>query len=182
MKRYFIILVLLLTGISFFLLYKKELKEKQRIENNLNIVTNNLNEAIFLHNTELNKYFKQIDSLRSALKIRSKEVQTVFVTKYNYKDSTIILPYKDTIIIKDTLTYTLKEYNIARQCYSLKIKQTGDTIAEQLDYRDKLTGFLYWERPYKFLFIRWGRKQYRLKIASECSNKIFTPEKLIISQ
>ncbi|MCX6232621.1 MAG: hypothetical protein NTZ33_13880 [Bacteroidetes bacterium] len=180
MRNYIIIAVLSLLFIGSLYMLKKEYDEKIRFKDNYDTVVNDANNAEILHTNEIKAFHKEIDSLRDASGIREKTVNVAFQTKYNYKDSTLLIPVIDTIHIKDTIKI-VKNYHISKPCYDLSLQSINDTITENLQLHDKLTGFLYWERPHKFLFIRWGAKKYYLKILSEC-NGIIIPDKLIITE
>lgn len=158
---------------------KENKAEKQRFESNYNNVVNNNSAVEVLHSDEVATYYYLIDSLRKQLNIREKTVNTIWVTKYNYKDSTLL-----DIRIKDSINYILvylpKEININKPCYDLNLKFEKDTINTIIAYHDQLTGFLHWERPHKFLFIRWGTKEYFLKLYSGCKKDTIKVDKLIL--
>ena len=159
---------------------KENLNEKLRFQSNYNTNVNDLQQAVILHKGELAKYYYQLDSLSKIIpRLRTKTIQTVWQTKYNYKDSTLFdLRIKDSI---NFITVTLpKILSINKPCYDLQLKFEPDTINALLDYHDQLTGFLHWERLHKFWFIRWGVKQYYLKLYSGCQNDTLKVDKLII--
>jgi len=178
MRNYIIIfiLILIISGVSE--LYFSERSERKRFEANYDTVVNDKKDAEILHTTEVKKFYKKLDSLRATKGIREKTVKTVFETKINYIDEEVLIPIYDTIPYFDTIRI-VKNYSITKPCYELQLSSINDTILEKLTIHDKLIGFLFWERPYKFLFVRWGSKQYRMKIQSECMGEII-PEKLII--
>jgi hypothetical protein len=158
---------------------KREIAEKQRYKANYEAVVNDKKNAEILQANEISKYHKDLDSLRKILGIREKTVQTIFETKINYIDEQLLIPVYDTIPYFDTVRI-VKSYSISKPCYDLQLTSINDTISEKLSIHDKFTGFLYWERPHKFWFIRWGVKQYFMKIQSECMGEII-PDKLIIT-
>ncbi len=179
MKNYIIIGVLILIISGLGALYFNERSERKRFEANYDTVVNDKKNAEILQTNEIAKFHKDIDSLREASGIREKTVKTVFQTKYTFTNEEILVPVYDTIPYFDTVR-TVKNYMISKPCYDLQLTSINDTISEKLTIHDKLTGFLYWERPHKFWFIRWGAKQYFMKIRSECMGEII-PDKLIIT-
>ena len=185
MKRIITIIVLILlliSSISTAIYFRKQFK---RMASNFQIANSNLQKAFILHKNELSDNFKQIDSLRKELGIRSKTVQTVFQTKYNYRDSLLYL-ISDSLRIKDSINYiniTIpRHFTLNKNCYSFSFDKVKDSLQCSFEYHDVLTGLLHWERPHKFLFIHWGPKEYFLKLYSECQKDTMKVDKLILIQ
>ena len=187
MKKIIISIVAILITAAGFGLYFNERNERKRFEANYDTVVNEKKNAEILHTNEIEKFHKDIDSLMTASGIREKTVKTVFQTKINYIDEEVLVPVYDTIpVFASTASTSLsdrivKNYSISKPCYDLQLTSVNDTISEKLSLHDKFTGFLYWERPHKFWFVRWGAKQYFMKIKSECMGEII-PEKLIVTE
>lgn len=180
MRNIIIIVGLVLISIYLYTLYHFEKIERKRFMNNYDILVNDVNKAEVLHSYEIDKYYRSIDSLRNVIgSIRQKTVSTIFQTKYNYKDSILLYPILDTIRINDTIKI-LKTYTNKTKCFDLILIQENDTIKEFLEFKDELTGFLHWERPHRFWFIRWGAKEYFLKLYSACKNDTVKINKLIL--
>lgn len=163
-----IIIFLLIFGISY---YRNEVK---RIQNNYDVLALNKDNAERLYKNEIKTYYYSIDSLRKALNIRSKTVQTIFKTVVSFRDS---VNFKDsTVTILDTIPYLTTEKLIKQPCYDLYLYENH----ELLNYHDVFTGFLHLERPHKFWFIRWGDWQTYLKLYSQCQMDTIKVDKLIM--
>ena len=167
----FLFIFSILIGLIFYFQ-----KEYVRIKNNYDVLALNKDNAERLHKNEVKLYYYSIDSLRNALNIRSKTVQTIFKTVVIYRDS---VNYKDstiTINVLDTIPYLTTDKLIKRDCYDLYLYQDYET----LKYKDTFTGLLHWERAKKFWFIHYGSKQYYLKLYSDCQKDTLKVDKLIL--
>lgn len=163
-----IIIVFLVFGIYH---YRNEVK---RLQNNYDVLALNKDNAERLYKNEVKLYYYSIDSLRKALNIRPKTVKTIFKTVVSFRDS---VNFKDsTVTILDTIPYLTTDKLIKQPCYDLYLYENH----ELLNYHDTFTGFLHWERPHKFLFIRWGAKEYYLKLYSQCQMDTIKVDKLIM--
>lgn len=164
----FLTIVLLIFGIYH---YKKEVK---RLQNNYDVLALNKDNSERLYKNEVKLYYYTIDSLRKALNVRGKTVQTIFKTVVSFRDS---VNFKDsTITILDTIPYLTTDRVIKQPCYDLYLYENH----ELLNYHDTFTGFLHWERKYKWWFIRWGAKEYYLKLYSDCQKDTIKVDKLIM--
>lgn len=168
-----LIILSLIYGITYFR------SEMNRFENNYNVTVNSLNNAEILNANEVKTYHYSLDSLRKELDIRRKTVTNIFVTKYNYRDSVRLIPELVINQVNDT-NYIAKEYSFKSDCYDLNIYNSNDTLLHYINWHDKLTGFLYWERKHRLWFIRWGSKQYFIKLYSDCQKDTIKVEKLIL--
>lgn len=179
-KQIGIVTFILLLISSLYLNYYLN-KENKRNAANWATEAAGKDQAIFIKNGELKDNYAQLDSLRKVLGIRAKTVVTVFKTSYIYKDSTLLIPVIDNQTYYDTININ-RQYSIKGSCYDLDIIKNGDSIYSLLNYHDSMIGYLYKERPHKFLFIRWGAWIYQLKIQSECQNKLINVDKLIMQE
>ena len=169
-----LIIVLLIFGIYH---YKKEVN---RLQNNYDVLALNKDNAERLYLSDIKTYYYSTDSLRKALNIRGKTVQTIFKTVVKYYDSTNFV-FKDSLIyVNDTIPIYIKTKHISKPCYDLYLTNVNDTITSILNYHDVFTGFLYKERHHKFWFIRWGDWEYKMKLHSLCENKLIEINKLIV--
>lgn len=175
---YYSILIIVIFVLGYFL--QKQIAEKNRLQNNYNVLALNKDIAERLYKNEVKLYYYSIDSLRKALNVRSKTVQTIFKTVVKYSDSTNFV-FKDSLIyVNDTIPIYVKTKHISKPCYDLFLTNNNDTITSILNYHDTFTGFLHWDRPHKFLFFRWGAKEYYLKLYSDCQKDTIKVDKLII--
>ena len=169
-----LIIVLLIFGIYY---YKKEVN---RLQNNYDVLALNKDNAERLYLSDIKTYYYSIDSLRNELNIRKKTVQTIFKTVVKYYDSTNFV-FKDSFIyINDTIPIYIKTKHISKPCYDLYLSNVNDTITSILNYHDTFTGFLHWERKYKWWFIHYGSKEYYLKLYSQCQMDTIKVDKLIM--
>jgi len=185
LKYWKYVLILALSALSFISIKSciTNANEKQRFESNYNVSVNNLQQAEILHKGELEIYHKDIDSLGNALNIRDKTIETVWQTKYNYKDSAFLVPvYKDSLLLRYDTVRSRVAYSISKPCYDLTLNMYNDSIQENLSFHDQFTGFVHWERPHKFLFIHYGAKQYFMKLYSDCQKDTVKVDKLILIQ
>jgi hypothetical protein len=164
----FLTIVLLIFGIYH---YRNEVK---RLQNNYDVLALNKDNAERLYKNEVKLYYYSIDSLRKALNVRGKTVQTIFKTVVSFRDS---VNFKDsTITILDTIPYLTTDRVIKKPCYDLYLYENH----ELLNYHDVFTGFLHWERKYKLWFIHYGHKEYYLKLYSQCQMDTIKVDKLIM--
>lgn len=177
-NRKYIFILLFIMAIILLFKYKND---AARWENNFNKEVFNLNNAQILHNGEVAIYHHDLDSIRKLVDIRQKTVQVIYQTKLNYKDSFVIQTN-----LKDSINYVTvtipKVFSIEKPCFNVLITADSDSIQAEINMHDELTGFLHWERPNRFLFIRWGAKQYFMKLHSACKNDTIHVNKLIIQE
>jgi hypothetical protein len=174
MKKYiyYSVLILIIFGLCYFL--KKQIAERKRLQSNYDVLALNKDNAERLYKNEVKLYYYSIDSLRKALNVRGKTVQTIFKTVVSFLDS---VNFKDsTITTIDTIPYLTTDRVIKQPCYDLYLYENH----EILNYHDVFTGFLHWDRPHRFLFIRWGAKEYYLKLYSDCQKDTIKVDKLIM--
>ena len=138
-------------------------------QNNMQLMGENRTQTtLVLKERELTgKVLAERDSLAERLKIRPKQI-TKIITK--------------TVIQKDTVIQKVPVYISGQNFW--KIKDAGPCFKWQADaflkddslsvnralfsYSNKTTDVFFKERPRKFLFIRFGKWQYKQKIDSEC--------------
>ena len=149
------------------------LKYNRILKNNVNRLNNNI-EAILIDSSkqqlitkkELKNYYsKQLDSILLKLDIKNKNIKEVIVTKYNYKDTTVVNYKTEKVIIQGEENFTL-----TKGCFTVKgsLDSTGLNLKE-IENKDKLTYILYKSHKNKFLFIKWN-PEYKAKIYSQCKN------------
>lgn len=174
MKKYiyYSVLILIIFGLGYFL--QKQIAERKRLQNNYDVLALNKDNAERLYKNEVKLYYYTIDSLRKALNVRGKTVQTIFKTVVSFRDS---VNFKDSLItILDTIPYLTTDRVIKQPCYDLYLYENHDL----LNYHDVFTGFLHWERKYKWWFIHYGKKEYYLKLYSQCQMDTIKVDKLIM--
>ena len=133
---------------------------------------NRQNTTLVLRKDEVNgKLRGTIDSLSKVLQIKPKQIEKI-VTK--------------TVIQKDTVIKKVPVYTSGQNFW--KIKDSGPCFKWQADafilddslsvnrtlfsYSNKTTDAFYKERPWKFLFIKFGKWQYKQKTNSECGESV----------
>jgi hypothetical protein len=172
-----LILIVILLLIFGYGSYQNAIRIKSNYDN---LVLEN-DAAQIIHTGENYRNKKELDSLAKLLDIRLKTIKTIFQTKYNYKDSIFLVPFYQNEIVYDTVPVP-KQYIHRGDCYDLSLVADKDTIYSELTLHDDITGYLHWERPHKFWFIHWGRKEYFLKVHSECLKDTLKIDNLIIKE
>lgn len=125
---------------------------------------------------------KTIDSLYRELELRDKELLTVdrviYKTNYKYKE------IHDTIIIIEPYEYSTSfDWAYDKDCFHLEGRVLDSIIIlNSIENTDEITTMYYRKRPHKFLFVRWGRWQYKLKQTSYCGEDSMRVEKIIIEK
>jgi hypothetical protein len=142
--------------------YKNEIK---RLSKNYQAViqANEIQQEITLK--EYKKYYEDsLQVLTNKLKIKSKHIENVIVTKYNYKDTTITTyqtvyePGKD-----ETLIFLGN-----KGCFNVSGSvERGNVTISKVEVNDILTTFTYKDFEKKFLFIKW-KSFYTTKVYSDC--------------
>jgi len=149
---------------------KAQKEEIDRVQlNNMQLMGENRQKTtLVLKERELTgKVLAERDSLAKALRIKPKQIEKIIT---------------NTLIDHDTIPVPVPVY-ISRQNF-WKIKDSGSCFKWQADafllndslsvnrtlffYSNKTTDVYFKERPRKFLFIRFGKWQYKQKIDSEC--------------
>ena len=141
--------------------------------NNMQLMGENRQKTtLVLRSNEINsKLSLELDSISKVLKIRPKEILKVIT---------------NTLIQKDTVIKKVPVYISGQNFW--KIKDSGPCFKWQADafmlddslsidrtlfsYSNKTTDVYYKERPRKFLFIRFGKWQYKQKTDSECGESV----------
>jgi hypothetical protein len=112
------------------------------------------------------------DSLAVLYSIKPKFI-TKIVTIDNYTRDTVKIEVPVTIIGKDTWNITDSGNCFKWAGNALKIGDSLKVERTLFEYNNKTTQTFYKKRPYKFLFIKYGKWDYVQKIDSECGeNKI----------
>lgn len=160
----FIILILIFVIFNQKYKYKKEIS---RVKNNYEAIIKESSTQQEITKKEYKEYYVyKLDSLTSKLKIKSKNIQNVIVTKYNYKD-TIIKKYETIYnpIEENKLTFITK-----KECSVINGETDGTYVTiNKIEVKDNLTTFIYKEYRKKFLFIHW-KPYYNTKVYSKCKN------------
>jgi hypothetical protein len=177
------ILVLLLgaaavTANVYIKKYKAEKTDNLRLkENQSQILQEN---ADYKKVTLTDKEFKQtitrkVDSLLAANKIKPKRVTGVIERFYYYRDTSYKYITPDPVILPDgTKDYPFIDTS---HCFtiggSLKVLTNLQpaVIINQREYRNVSTDIAYIERPYRFLFIKYGPWKARLKSVNTCGSE-----------
>jgi hypothetical protein len=172
---------LILAGIILFLalfstikiLHNSNLKlksENARIEGNqFALLSDNQNKVnLFLKEKEVTGQLKkERDSLAKELKIKPKQITDIITIDNSTHDTLkvtipVYITTKNEWLLKDS-TRCLK--------YASKLILKGDSIKAErqyFEYNNKITEVFYKIRPHRFLFIRYGKWQFKEKISSTC--------------
>lgn len=159
------ILVILLIGSVWYA--NDQRKEKLRWKSNYETAELDHSREIVLTKEELKEYYgDSIKELKRQLGIKPNQIERIVKIKYTVRDTTVVkITTRDsTFIITDTTKFL-----IIKPCYKLSGYLYNRDMHTDLEWRDRGTLILYWKRPKKFLFIEYGKKQYRAKYYSECA-------------
>lgn len=169
------VLILAMAGKIYFAQLKIE-KQKAEIErvqgNNVNLMAENR------HNVNLNltlKEFKssmskKIDSILRVAEIASKQVKTVTITNTYYIDSSKTIIRPEQVISKTDTTYPFID---TKDCFIfggfMKVaNDRPELIINRREFKNEVTIIGFEKRPHKFLFFRWGKKEYFIESSSQC--------------
>lgn len=162
-------------GISLKILIQKNKAQKTEIarvqENNMQLMAENrqITNLALTQKEIIGKISREVDSLAKQLKIKPKQI-----TKIVYID----IYTRDTIKVPVYVTVTGKnQWNISdsSKCFKWtgKAYLTEDSLKIDrtlYEDRNKITQAFYKVRPFRFLFIRYGRWQYLQSLSSTCGN------------
>jgi hypothetical protein len=149
-----------------------------KLDRNQTALLSNHNEQVELTRREFQKFYRREDSIMQLIGIKPKQVQNVIVNNYHYKDSTIVIvPLK-----KDSVTSKSDTLKFLAPLGCMKVSGyviNKTLVFEKESYSDKFHTFLYGERPYFFLGIKWlgyGKWIINSKTYSECLNDVVETE------
>lgn len=134
----------------------------QLMQDNTQIMTLNVRER------ELsNSLRKQRDSIAKALQIKPKQIETIIYQTITQKDTVIVnVPVltleKNHWLIADTGKCYIWKGEAVLSLENLSVKKT------EFSYHNKTTEVYFKTRPHKFLFLKFGKWQYKKEISSEC--------------
>ncbi len=123
-------------------------------------------ERLLLDAGEIKQYFPAIEKSINQLDIKLKQLERYvsFNTKSNYH---LVVPLRDTtVIIRETLireqldTVKMQYAEYRDKWITFKQAIVADTTYTDIQTRDSIAIVHNWQRPHRFLFLRWGRKQY----------------------
>lgn len=112
-------------------------------------------------------YGATIDSLSREIGIKPKQIVQWMKGEIEYRDtgSVVVIPPRiDTVkVYPDSLTGRIDE-----PCFTLDILLYKNKFHHEFTYKDELMPVIFRERPKQFLFIKYGKWQYRAEIISKC--------------
>lgn len=173
MKRTIAIILLSLAIISMGKIIYNLNNEKIRWKNNYEAEHTARDQEKQLTKKELGIYYgKIIDKLQEKLDVKPKFIERIIQGEVMYRDtgSTRIInsganPIK---IYPDSLNFKIK-----RPCYDLSILVYKGIAFDNIIMHDSISAILYKKRPYKFLFIEYGRWEHKAAIFSSCSDTVY---------
>jgi len=174
-----VVIILILLAVFLNIEHKSHIRERDRAdrleENQRQLLASTSQQTTLI--LTLREFLSvdalKIDSLSKALKIRPKTI-TQYITIEKTIHDTVpkivkVYPLKDSWVLTDS-------DKCWRWSGEAKLQNELMTVNRlRFDYNDKITEFFYWERPRKFLFVRYGKKRYYQKTSSECgTEKVLT--------
>lgn len=184
----FLALFLFFAGSSvfFFWMWKKsEETSDQRFENLYQVMNESDAQIVLQTQEELAKIRPDLKALIDSLEI--KHVTQIHQTDYHYSTDSII-----TILIPlDTLPHdsiTKFSFSLDTACLSFsgivslprvseRVVPSGKILFTNISFNDQITTLYFWQRQRLFNWSwtpRWGKKQFRAKTHSNCTDSIKT--------
>ncbi len=150
---------------------QKEIERLNRNQEQLLSDRDDANERFQLTLDEFRKSVKKdVDSIMKANKIKDRQLQDVtnVYNYYNSFDTTIVRP-NPLVVDRDTIY----PFTISKDCYTIAgnmrvIKNQPELAITQVSQSDSIRIFGYWDRPHKFLGIKYGKKENYVKGVSNC--------------
>lgn len=136
-------------------------------QNQLNDTITNLTVLTLTQKETIGKYAQQRDSALKALHLKPKQVLKIIT-------NTITETIHDTIPVPvNIVTDNVWKITDTGKCFVYKadILLLDDSLSvyrTDFIYQNKTTEVFFKVRPHKFLFIRWGKWDYKRDISSEC--------------
>ena len=157
---------------------KAEAESERLATNNSQLIDNNSNSvALLIRKDEMSsKLSLKVDSLSKALQIRPKQIEKIITITNTIHDTVKVPVYVETAgqdhwFLSDTMQCALYEANVLLKESDIEVQRT------KFDYSNKTIQTFYKRRPHKFIFIKYGKWQYKQKINPECGDvKINTIE------
>jgi len=166
--------VILILGIVLFFIYSKNVElryDNVRLQSNYEIVQKRSNRAQELTQQEFKEFYRRYDSIASILNIKTKNIQTVIVTDYRYKDTTVIQAQTVIDTIKHRIAFDVSEPS---GCYNILgfVNSDSTVWVNGISIHDKFEVFLYSEKDKWFWSFKkfWQKPKNKAKIFSECKN------------
>jgi hypothetical protein len=150
----------------------KQKADIERIEaNNFQLMSDaHQQTTLYLTQKEITGQLKrQCDSLAKALKIKPKQIEKI-VEVTNTIHDTVRVSVPVTITGKDTWKITDKGDCFIWSADAFKIGDSLKINRTSFEYDNKTTEVFYRERPFRFLFIKYGKWVYKEKIDAKCGN------------
>ena len=178
-----------LTSIVLFVVLRRTLEEKSRLRANNTVLMGDFEQektrnnemmvkidALELSSRELKQYYSSVvDELKNInVKLRKMTGYSTTATETVYKFHT---EFKDSVI-RDTIKIEKLEYKT--EWVDLEVIKEGANAQVLLSTKDSLIQVVYWERSRRFLFIRFGRKEYSQKIRTKNPHSTIVYSEFII--
>lgn len=170
------IILLLIVVIGIRNHYKKEVN---RLKNNYEAVIEENGRQQEIKMKEYRKFYEhKYDSLAEVLEIKRKNIETIIVTKYNWKD-TIVKKYETVVDYNTEYHSEVDKFDILEKCYQISGEYfEGYVSINAIEFNDRLTTFTYKDHKKKFLFLKF-KPFYTTKVYSECKEDTIKVEENI---
>lgn len=188
-SKLFLYAILISILIIWYKVDRNKNEKLDRLENNQIALTEQYSRQLQLTRQDFQRIYHKEDSIAKLVGIKPKQLETVIVNNYHYKDSTVVnVPYQKDSIKSDTLkfiaplgcmsvegyttksgiVFTGKEYNDIIHTFLYKVTN------KKLSFRSKgKIGF-----DHSFLFIKWNN-HIDVKTYSECKQDTIKVERNI---
>jgi hypothetical protein len=117
---------------------------------------------------------RKIDSILKVTEIASKQVKTVTEIHNYYTDSSRVIIQPASVISKTDTTYPFIDTKgcIGIEGVLMSKKNVPSLILTKKTYSGDIALIGYWQRPKKFWFIKYGKKENTIQAFPECGNVI----------
>ncbi len=140
-----------------------------RLSHNYYILQKKSSVAQILTQREFRHFYAKYDSIANKLKIKTKNIKQVLVTKYNYKDSTLIKSRTIVDTIRGIINFVAKD---SSRCYSVSgyVGSDSSVFINSIEIEDNLEVFLFDRKEKWFWFVKkfWKKPTQDVLVYSEC--------------
>ena len=120
---------------------------------------------------------ERLDSILKVAKIKPKQVQEITNVTNNYFNS-------DTTIIRPVLRDSIYPFIDVKDCFTIGgylrvINDKPELAITERKFDNEIDIIGYWHRPHKFLFIKYGKRQYDINGVAKCGDVKVSQIKII---
>lgn len=174
-----VLILVFITGVVFWKLYRSEVHERRRLEDNQRVLLSDIRyyrtrdslsaagvERLTLSNREFRDYAEELEKTVEDLQLKVRRLQSVSRTAVE-THYPMEVRLRDTVILRDTLTVadTVRRLYYENAWLTLDGTIGDDIFRGDIQSRDTLIQVVH-RVPRRFWFIRWGTKAIRQEVTS----------------